>query len=163
GRWHGLGRAARWTAAATLLAASLPILSAEWWTFSFLRPLSRRRSLERLPFSAGRDHRQGNAPSIHVNGQHPYGHDVSDRYHVVRAFPVTVRQLRNVDEATVFEADVDERPKSTTLSTVPFRSMPGCKSSSRNTPFLKIGLGRSSRGSRPGRVKASAMSQNVGM
>ncbi len=49
-------------------------------------------------------------------------------------------------------------PKSTTLSTDPSSSIPTSRSSSFRTPFLKNGFGRSSRGSRPGRLSCSTMS-----
>ena len=52
-------------------------------------------------------------------------------------------------------------PKSTTFKTVPLSSMPAVKSSIFKIPFLKIGLGRSSRGSRSGRPSASMMSRSV--
>ncbi len=52
-------------------------------------------------------------------------------------------------------------PKSTTFNTVPVNSMPWLRSSSFNTPFLKIGVGRSSRGSRPGRPSWAKMSFSV--
>ena len=52
-------------------------------------------------------------------------------------------------------------PKSTTFRTVPLSSMPGVRSSIFKMPFLKIGLGKSSRGSRSGRPRPSMMSRSV--
>ncbi len=53
-------------------------------------------------------------------------------------------------------------PNSTTFCTVPCSSMPTTRSFSVRTSFLRNGLGRSSRGSRPGWTNCLNMSTSVG-
>src|SRR5581483_3845910 len=69
-----------------------------------LGPLFRR-----FPLRAGLDHRERDAPTIVIDRQHPYSHHIADRNHLVRILDIPVSQLADVHEATVFEADIDER------------------------------------------------------
>ena len=53
-------------------------------------------------------------------------------------------------------------PKSTTFRTVPVSSMPGFKSFISSTSVRRMGLGSSSRGSRPGFMSSAVTSRRVG-
>lgn len=54
------------------------------------------------------DHRQRNPPTLPIDGQDPHGDDIADRDQFVRAADISIGQLRNMDESTVFKTDVDE-------------------------------------------------------
>ncbi len=53
-------------------------------------------------------------------------------------------------------------PKSMTLRTVPFSSIPGFRSFTSSTSVRSTGAGSSSRGSRPGFISSAATSRRVG-
>src|SRR5262249_45199495 len=86
------GRSARPSAALAILAR-WPRLAALGW----------------LAFGAGGDHRQRHAVAFLVHRQHPYGNDIVDGDHVVRALDVAIGDLADVHQAPVLAADVHER------------------------------------------------------
>lgn len=69
--------------------------------------------------------------------------------HLGRVTDITVGDLRNMHEAVLMHADIDERAETTTLRTVPEISIPGLKSSIPMMSLRSMGAGSASRISRP--------------
>src|SRR5262249_56674653 len=72
-------------------------------------PCRVRPALGWLALRARLDHGQRYAPPPRIHRQYPHGYHVAYRRHLIGILDVAIRHLANVDQAAVFEADVDER------------------------------------------------------
>ena len=76
-----------------------------WARFSRLAASS---SLRYMPRRTWCDHGERDSAARFVNFDHPYLDDVADRNHVMGIANEPIRQLANVHQAAVVEADIDK-------------------------------------------------------
>ncbi len=80
----------------------------------------------------------------------------------MRVLHEAIRQLRDVDETILVNADIDEGAEGGDIGDRAFKSMPTLRSLMSSTPSAKVAVLKLGRGSRPGFSSSERMSFTVG-
>ena len=98
-----------------------------------------------------------------VDFQHLYLDDLAGFHHLARILDEAVRQRRDVHQAVLVHADVDEGAEVGDVGDRRLRGpCPACRSAISLTPSLKVAALNAGRGSRPGFSSSPRMSVTVG-